>query len=87
MIGVGCRVGCEAAVTGSLLALGMLLPYSTSPPDGAAHMVAGDRNDIFSDAVIDFLNRTVPVAGVPVQPPHEPHPHHEGPEGDVIDVP
>lgn len=40
MIGVGCRVGCEAAVTGSLLALGMLLPYSTTPPDGAAHMVA-----------------------------------------------
>ena len=41
-IGVGCRVGCEAAVTGSLLALGMLLPYSTTPPDGAAHMVAVD---------------------------------------------
>ena len=41
-IGVGCRVGCEAAVTGSLLTLGMLLPYSTTPPDGAAHMVAVD---------------------------------------------
>ena len=26
----------------------------------AAHMVAGDRNDIFSDAVIEFLKRTVP---------------------------
>lgn len=27
---------------------------------GAAHMVAGDRNDIFSGAVVDFLHRTVP---------------------------
>ncbi|RKZ33875.1 MAG: alpha/beta hydrolase [Gammaproteobacteria bacterium] len=27
----------------------------------AAHMVAGDRNDIFADAVIDFLQHTVPV--------------------------
>lgn len=27
----------------------------------AAHMVAGDRNDIFADSVIAFLKRTVPV--------------------------
>ena len=27
----------------------------------AAHMVAGDRNDIFATAVIDFLGRAVPV--------------------------
>ena len=27
----------------------------------AAHMVAGDRNDIFAGAVIEFLNRVVPV--------------------------
>jgi len=54
---------------------------------GAAHMVAGDRNDIFSTAVIDFLQRTVPVGGEPVRAPHEPHPHHEGPEGDLNDVP
>ena len=26
----------------------------------AAHMVAGDRNDIFADAVIEFLRRTIP---------------------------
>lgn len=26
----------------------------------AAHMVVGDRNDIFADAVIEFLNRKVP---------------------------
>ena len=53
----------------------------------AAHMVAGDRNDIFSGAVIDFLARTVPVSGDPVQAPHERHPHHEGPKGDIVDVP
>ena len=28
---------------------------------GAAHMVAGDRNDIFLGAVLDFLTRAVPV--------------------------
>ena len=28
----------------------------------AAHMVAGDRNDIFSGAVVDFLKRVVPPA-------------------------
>jgi non-heme chloroperoxidase len=54
---------------------------------GAGHMVAGDRNDVFAGAVVDFLTRTVPVDGAPVQPPHEPHPHHEGPPGDVVDVP
>ncbi|BCI85231.1 hypothetical protein NIIDMKKI_04370 [Mycobacterium kansasii] len=26
---------------------------------GAGHMVAGDRNDIFADAVLDFLARRV----------------------------
>jgi non-heme chloroperoxidase len=53
----------------------------------AAHMVAGDRNDIFSGAVIEFLSRTVPIGGQPVQAAHEPHPHHEGPPGDVLDLP
>jgi pimeloyl-ACP methyl ester carboxylesterase len=24
---------------------------------GAGHMVAGDRNDVFADAVLDFLTR------------------------------
>lgn len=28
---------------------------------GAAHMVAGDRNDIFGNAVIEFLSRVVPA--------------------------
>jgi pimeloyl-ACP methyl ester carboxylesterase len=55
--------------------------------EGAAHMVAGDRNDIFANAVIDFLRRTVPVDRAPLQPQHAPSPHHEGPPGDVLDVP
>lgn len=29
---------------------------------GADHMVAGDRNDAFNDAVFDFLDRTLAVA-------------------------
>jgi pimeloyl-ACP methyl ester carboxylesterase len=55
--------------------------------EGAAHMVAGDRNDIFSGAVIDFLARTVPVDGTPVQAPHDLSPRHLGPPGDITDVP
>jgi pimeloyl-ACP methyl ester carboxylesterase len=27
--------------------------------DGAAHMIAGDRNDVFSDAVIEFLDHRI----------------------------
>ena len=53
----------------------------------AGHMVAGDRNDIFTSSVIEFLSRVVPVAGAPVHSPHETHPHHEGPEGERFDVP
>jgi non-heme chloroperoxidase len=53
----------------------------------AGHMIAGDRNDSFGDAVIDFLSRAVPVGGEPVYPPHAPHPHREGPEGDLTDIP
>jgi non-heme chloroperoxidase len=29
----------------------------------AGHMVAGDRNDIFATAVIEFLSRVVPISG------------------------
>ena len=54
---------------------------------GAGHMVAGDRNDVFATAVIEFLKRKVPVGGNPVHPAHITHPHHEGPPGDVVDVP
>jgi pimeloyl-ACP methyl ester carboxylesterase len=28
---------------------------------GAGHMVAGDRNDVFTDAVVDFLRRVLPA--------------------------
>jgi non-heme chloroperoxidase len=54
---------------------------------GAAHMVAGDRNDIFADAVIEFLRRAVPVDREPRQPPHHPQPHHTGPPNDIVDLP
>lgn len=29
----------------------------------AAHMVVGDRNDVFGSAVVDFLSRVIPIAG------------------------
>ncbi len=54
---------------------------------GAGHMVAGDRNDIFGNAVIDFLSRVVPLTGAPAAPPHVIAPHHEGPAGEILDVP
>ena len=54
---------------------------------GAGHMVAGDRNDIFGNAVVSFLARAVPVSGEPVKPPHALRPHHEGPPGDIKDLP
>jgi non-heme chloroperoxidase len=53
----------------------------------AAHMVAGDRNDVFGTAVIDFLGRNVPVGRPPVKAPHELQPRHEGPDGDIVDIP
>jgi len=53
----------------------------------AGHMVAGDRNDRFGAAVIDFLARTVPVGGEPLQPAHALQPSHPGPEGDLHDIP
>lgn len=36
----------------------------------AGHMVAGDRNDVFGTAVIDFLKRAVPVGREPIHAPH-----------------
>lgn len=53
----------------------------------AGHMVAGDRNDIFGNAVLKFLTRVVPPKGEPIQPPHALNPHREGPPGDLTDVP
>ena len=52
----------------------------------AAHMVAGDRNDVFGNAVIEFLHRAVPL-GVEPEKKNERHPHHVGPAGDITDVP
>jgi non-heme chloroperoxidase len=53
----------------------------------AAHMIAGDRNDAFAAAVIEFLRRTVPVAGQPLKRPHKLDAQHAGPQGDLWDVP
>lgn len=53
----------------------------------AGHMVAGDRNDVFANAVIEFLSRTVPIKGEPVKKSHKINPHHEGPDGDTVDIP
>ena len=65
-----------------------LCPYSEYVSvAGAAHMVAGDRNDVFGNSVIDFLARVVPVGGQPLQKPRELHPHHVGNAGDIYDVP
>ncbi|MDP3820542.1 MAG: alpha/beta hydrolase [Burkholderiales bacterium] len=54
---------------------------------GAGHMVAGDRNDIFANAVIDFLARVVPVGGAPLHPPHPVRPLEGNTGADTIDVP
>ena len=53
----------------------------------AGHMVAGDRNDVFGQAVMDFLGRAVPVHGAPVHPPHASGVHRPWPAGDLNDVP
>ena len=66
--------------------LGYKVRYVRNITD-AGHMVAGDRNDIFANAVIEFLARTVPVDGEPVKPAHATAPHHEGPPGDINDIP
>jgi pimeloyl-ACP methyl ester carboxylesterase len=51
----------------------------------AGHMVAGDRNDIFGTAVIDFLGRHVPVQGEPKHPAHSSK--GVAPGEDINDVP
>jgi pimeloyl-ACP methyl ester carboxylesterase len=52
---------------------------------GAAHMVAGDRNDIFATAVIDFLGKAVPVDRPPLQAPSESRPEES--TSDIVDIP
>lgn len=54
--------------------------------NGAGHMVAGDRNDIFANAVIEFLMRVNPIGGTPLQPPHEPQPRDSAAPG-LVDIP
>jgi pimeloyl-ACP methyl ester carboxylesterase len=54
---------------------------------GAGHMVAGDRNDTFGKSVIEFLLRTVPVAGEPVHAPSAGSAQATKAESDLNDVP
>ncbi len=54
---------------------------------GAGHMVAGDRNDVFQNAVIEFLSRVTPVHGKPRQAPHRPGHLRNDPGADIVDVP
>lgn len=53
----------------------------------AGHMVAGDRNDVFGISVTDFLRRTVPVGGQPLQPSHPSDANLAEPGADIYDVP
>jgi non-heme chloroperoxidase len=53
---------------------------------GAAHMVAGDRNDIFVSAVLEFLSRSVAVDKF-VHPSHRATALRSGEPDDIIDVP
>ena len=52
----------------------------------AAHMVAGDRNDLFANAVIGFLGRVVP-ADPGASTADRLRPHHLGPPGEIDDIP
>lgn len=54
---------------------------------GAAHMVAGDRNDIFAHAIIDFLTRHVPHDHSARRPSHVVRPLDVGSAPDVADIP
>jgi len=53
----------------------------------AGHMVAGDRNDVFAAAVVEFLARVVPVNGAPLRSPHQVRPLVDGPDKGIVDVP
>ena len=65
-----------------------LCPHAEYVSVGSAgHMIAGDRNDAFGKAVIEFLARAVPAGGEAIHPSHAPHPHREGPDGDLTDIP
>lgn len=54
---------------------------------GAGHMVAGDRNDVFATAVVEFLKRTVPVHGEPLHSARPSPLVQNGPDRAIVDVP
>jgi non-heme chloroperoxidase len=53
----------------------------------AGHMVAGDRNDVFGNAVIGFLSRVVPIGAPPLLAAHDPHPTRDDDSEDLNDIP
>ncbi|MGF6915834.1 pimeloyl-ACP methyl ester carboxylesterase [Paraburkholderia sp. 40] len=53
----------------------------------AGHMVAGDRNDVFGQATLDFLRRSVPVGTAPVHPPHTSKSSGMSSGEDIADIP
>jgi pimeloyl-ACP methyl ester carboxylesterase len=53
----------------------------------AAHMVAGDRNDVFGDAAIAFLARNVPASASSASPPQQPRSGQLDASEDMEDVP
>ncbi|MFP6682070.1 MAG: alpha/beta hydrolase [Gammaproteobacteria bacterium] len=54
---------------------------------GAGHMVAGDRNDVFGTAVVNFLTRAVPIGEDPAHAPRQIEPHNERSPGGINDIP
>jgi pimeloyl-ACP methyl ester carboxylesterase len=53
----------------------------------AGHMVAGDRNDVFGRAVIDFLGRVVPASMSRAPTPRKAAPPPAGATGTDADIP
>jgi non-heme chloroperoxidase len=65
-----------------------LCPKSEYVEIGAAgHMVAGDRNDVFADAIASFLSRVVPPTAPPEPSRRDLAFYGESSERDVNDVP
>jgi non-heme chloroperoxidase len=62
-----------------------LCEYVSVP--NAAHMVAGDRNDVFGNAVIAFLSRVLPAGGTPAIPRTSSIRTTKVPLEDVEDIP
>lgn len=54
---------------------------------GAGHMVAGDRNDSFATATIEFLKRIVPADSKPIRSSRASSQIEDDRGKDIVDVP